>query len=91
MKFSQRDLQEVFDKRLYELFSKEEWEQAVEKESRIGINMELNEMIETVLDDIFETSPSIFGNAPWINDDNGLPVWVRPGVEWEMDEDDPED
>lgn len=43
----------------------------------------------------FERNPEVFGDIRWINNEDGLPLWVRPGVEWipdyELEDDDEED
>ena len=67
------------------LFPQEEWDKQNAIYDQRGINFELNCMIEDVITDVFTTKPELFEGAQWINDDNGLPLWVRPGVEWVPD------
>lgn len=43
-----------------------------------------------VLSDVYETAfkrePQAFKGIMWINTEEGLPAWVRPGVEWSSDD-----
>lgn len=38
-----------------------------------------------VFETAFERRPELFEKLSWINDDDGMPLWVRPGVEWSPD------
>jgi len=69
----------------YKLYPKEEWDKQNAIYEERGINFELNCMLEEALDKTFEVSPELFEGANWFNDDNGLPLWIRPGVEWVPD------
>ena len=46
----------------------------------------------SVLEALFEEQPELFEGSSWMNDDNGMPLWVRPGVTWipdfELDDED---
>jgi hypothetical protein len=35
----------------------------------------------------FERRPDVFEGLRWINDEGGMPLWVKQGVEWELDQD----
>ena len=39
----------------------------------------------------FERDPDAFEGVQWVNNEDGMPVWVRPGVEWQTDLEDDED
>jgi hypothetical protein len=45
----------------------------------------------------YDRRPELFNKLQWINNDDGMPLWVRPGVEWKpeydlsYDDDDDED
>lgn len=62
-----------------ELYSKDEWEQA---EGSIFFK---TDMLGNVYQTAYERNPNAFDNIQWINDDNGCPAWVRPGVEWQSE------
>ena len=65
-----------------EMFTKEEWDQA---NSDNAIQFELKDMLSSVYQGSFERNPDVFGDIRWINSDDGFPLWVRPGVNWEPD------
>jgi hypothetical protein len=73
-----------------ELFSKDDWDEARGTDSLIG-STEYNDMLSQVLDAAFNRQPESFKGMQWINTEWGFPLWVRPGVEWEPEEDDDED
>lgn len=80
---------QLIDKLSEELYSKDEWESARGLDSLLGM-MDVNLMIEEVIDTAFNRKPELFENIRWFNDENGLPIWVRPDVEWEMEASDNE-
>lgn len=65
----------------HELYSKSEWEEA-EADPCFLLK---TDMLTNVYDTAFTRNPKAFDNIQWINDDNGMPAWVRPGVEWSPD------
>jgi hypothetical protein len=75
-----------------ELFTAEEWDKYKQQYDQIGLSTDLYEMRWEVLATVFERRPELFDGIQWINDDNGMPLWVRPGVTWipdfELDDDD---
>ena len=87
------DLAAAIDKKAEELFPKEEWDKYQAQYDRIGLCTELYDMRCSVLETLFEEQPELLADIPWINDDNGMPLWVRPGVTWIPDHelDDEED
>ena len=70
-----------------ELFTKDQWDYARGTDSYLG-TYTFNDMLSQVMGLAFERSPDTFGGVQWINDDFGIPLWVRPGVEWSPDDDD---
>lgn len=75
-----------------ELFPKEQWDKFTAQYEQIGLSNDLYEMRWEVLATVFERDPELFEGINWINDDNGMPLWVRPGVNWipdfELEDDD---
>ena len=85
---TETDLQmavQLIDKLSEELYSKDEWESARGLDSLLGM-LDANLMMEEVIDKAFNKKPELFDNIRWINDENGCPIWVRPDVEWEMED-----
>jgi hypothetical protein len=84
-------LSNAIDERALKLYSEDEWQKQDAIYQERGINFELNCMLEETLSDLFGSNPDLFQGSNWLNDDNGLPLWVRPGVEWvpdnELDDD----
>lgn len=75
----------AIDERGLSLYPQEEWDKVNAEYDKRGICFELNCMLEDTITDLFGTNPELFEGANWINDDNGLPLWVREGVEWKPD------
>lgn len=42
----------------------------------------------SVFESLFEDQPELFKDYQWINSEQGMPLWVRPGVEWTLDDED---
>jgi hypothetical protein len=79
------DFQQFAESVGLELFSKEQWDNAHAHSNSISfLNLEANEMLETVYSTAYERRPELFESIQWINDEAGLPIWVKPGVEWEI-------
>lgn len=70
------------DERSKKLFTEHEWNVAQLAYESIGISLEYYEMQCAVFDDLYEDKPDLFTNYQWINAEDGMPLWVRPGVEW---------
>ena len=64
------------------LYSKEAWDQRREKYDKVGIDFELYDMKCEVFNRLFDETPDYFNEYQWINDEDGMPLWVRPGVNW---------
>ena len=75
-------LADAIDAHATQLFPQDEWDKQNAIHAQRGINFELNCMMEDVITDVFNSKPELFEGAEWINDCSGLPLWVRPGVEW---------
>lgn len=63
-----------------ELYSQAEWDKVNGNEAYIS--SAYHEMLSEVYDLAFERKPEAFEGIQWINSDDGIPAWVRPGVEW---------
>ena len=48
-----------------------------------------------VYGEAYDRRPELFDKLLWINDEDGMPLWVRPGVDWipdhELDDDEEEE
>jgi hypothetical protein len=67
-----------------ELYSKDQWDAVTDNSDSIPfLNLEANEMYENVYSTAYQRRPELFDSIRWINDEAGLPIWVKPGVEWE--------
>ena len=67
-----------------ELYSKEQWDSVTDDSDSLPfLNLEANEMYENVYATAYERRPELFDSIHWINDEAGLPIWVKPGVDWE--------
>lgn len=64
-----------------EVFSKEDWDEAAKLEG-FAKHHALYDMQTEVLETAYFKKPELFENMQWINTEEGLPLWVRPGVEW---------
>jgi hypothetical protein len=84
-------LVKAIDERSAEIYTKEQWTEAHDIQEQTGLNFDLNEMCNHVLGVLFEEKPYLFQGIRWMNDDSGMPIWVRPGVEWQLDTDYEED
>jgi hypothetical protein len=76
------------------LYTKEEWDKAIAQAEEKGFSFEHNSMVEEALAATFEKHPEVFDGINYINSDEGMPLWVREGVEWEpemYDEDEDEE
>jgi hypothetical protein len=62
-----------------EMYSDEEWQKA----EQAGIGMTYNFMLSDVYAAAYEKDPDSFEGVNWVNSEDGLPVWVRPGVNWQ--------
>jgi hypothetical protein len=80
------------DKVSEELYSPEEWEaqRLIEEQTKLP-PLELNGMREHVFSTCFERRPDLFEGIQWINSEYGLPLWVREGVEWRLEDEDEDD
>lgn len=77
------ELFEFVEKISLELYPKEEWDRLnAEQERRTIAPFELNIMREEVYEECFKQKPELFEGVQWINSDEGMPLWVREGVEW---------
>jgi hypothetical protein len=76
------ELESAIDRRSAELYSDDEWQVGLAQFEKIGLSTELYDMRCHVLETVFEESPDLFEGIDWMNDDNGMPLWVRPGVKW---------
>ena len=85
------DFSSYIDQVSLELFTVEDWDSAKGYDSLLG-STDFNDMVGQVMTTAFERKPELFEGIQWINTDWGFPLWVRPGVTWEMpDEDDDDD
>ena len=65
-----------------ELYSQDDWETSRSNYETIGIDIEYYDMQCHALDELFTTKPDLFEGYQWINSEDGMPLWVRPGVDW---------
>lgn len=49
------------------------------------------ERLEEIYATAYERDPEAFDGVQWVNNEEGMPLWVRPGVEWQTDLDDEDD
>ena len=86
----QTEFADLVDQISLELFSKEQWNEASELDDLLGTT-DSTDMLCQVLDVVFERKPEVFESIQWINTEFGFPLWVRPGVDWEPQDNDNED
>lgn len=77
-----QSLAKALDDVSYRLYDKSEWEQRNKSYDKFGLDIQLYDMKCSVFETLFDEQPDMFADYQWINDDNGMPLWVRPGVEW---------
>ena len=65
----------------HKVFPKEQWEEVKQLEG-FAKHHALYDMQTEVLETAFYKRPDLFENMQWINTEEGLPLWVRPGVDW---------
>jgi hypothetical protein len=63
-----------------ELYPDKDWSQ-----DSSGFDFMENILLEEVYSTAYERAPHKFENINWINDAYGMPLWVRPGVQWTAD------
>jgi hypothetical protein len=76
----------AIEKRSAELFTEDEWRPHIEQCERLGLCTELYDMRCHVIETVYSEQPELFEGVTWMNDDNGMPLWVRPGVTWMPDQ-----
>lgn len=77
------DFAEYLQELALELYPQEEWDKQNQELERISISpFELLVMRQAVYEEGFRRRPEIFEGINWINSDEGMPLWVREGVEW---------
>ena len=81
-KTQERTFAKALDKVSSELFDKETWEERRNKFEDVGIDILYYDMQCAVFEKLYEQKPNLFTNYQWINDETGMPLWVRPGVDW---------
>lgn len=86
----EEEFAQELDRKSLELYSKEEWETSRSNYETIGIDIEYYDMQCHAFESLFAEKPDLFDNYQWINSEDGMPLWVRPGVDWipEHEEDD---
>jgi hypothetical protein len=77
-----KGLVHLIERTATDMYSDEEWQQA-EHETEANIGMTYNLMLSEVYHAAFAEDPTSFEGVNWVNSDEGLPVWVRPGVNWQ--------
>jgi hypothetical protein len=86
------ELEAAIERLAANLYTPDEWQQHISQYEDIGLSTELYDMRCHVLEELYELDPSLFDDINWMNDDNGMPLWVRPGVTWipsfELDDND---
>ena len=82
-----KDLEDAIEQVSAELFTKDEWQAHLSRYEDIGLSIDLYEMRVEVLAEVFERSPDLFNDMAYMNNENGMPLWVRPGVTWTPEQD----
>jgi hypothetical protein len=82
------ELTAYIQKRSAELYPESVWKPLQVQCEEIGLCTELYDLRCEVMETCFEEKPELFEGIRWINDENGMPLWVQPGVEWTIEEDD---
>jgi len=85
------DLESAIELVSAELYSKSEWAPHLEQFDKIGLSIDLYDMRLEVIAEVYERFPELFEDIEYLNDENGMPLWVRPGVTWTPDLDTTED
>ena len=75
------------DDKATELFTRQEWTNRRKAYEKTGLDNTFCDMQRHTLDAVYNDDPTLFQDYQWINSDDGLPLWVRPGVEWVCDND----
>ena len=65
----------------FSMYDKDTWDR-MNKEAESSFGFELYDCKCEVLEALFEKEPELFSDYRWINDESGMPLWVRPGVDW---------
>ena len=64
------------------LYDETVWTKRKENYEAVGIDCKLYQMQCEVFEKLYNEQPDYFTGYQWINSDDGMPLWVRPGVEW---------
>lgn len=75
-------LADALDRKSLELYSKAEWKESRANYEKFGIDVNYYDMQCEVFETLFESEPKLFDGYEWINSEDGMPLWVRPGAEW---------
>ena len=82
-KSQQKQFSEMLDKVSLELYSKDAWKVEQDNYDKLGLmSPEFDMMLTHTHDILFERHPHLFDGMSFIESECGMPLWVRPGVEW---------
>jgi|TARA_R110002012_G_scaffold201511_1_gene370446 hypothetical protein len=76
---------DAIERKSQELFSAEEWAQRKASYEKVGIDIIYYDMQSETYNALYDENPSLFEGFQWINSEDGMPLWVRPGVNWVPD------
>lgn len=76
------ELAEFLDQLKLEMFPAEDWEKYKDRYETVGICTEYYEMQCSVFEEAFERKPELFDGIRWVDTEDGMPLWVRPGENW---------
>lgn len=75
----------ALDKKAAQLYSSEEWSSGKNRYEKYGIDSGFYDMQCTTFQAVFDEHPQLFNGFQWIDSEDGMPLWVRPGVNWTPD------
>jgi hypothetical protein len=67
------------------LYTQEEWDNAIKESDEKGFSYQHNEMVGDALAATYEQHPDLFEGIDYINTEDGFPLWVREGYDWQPD------
>lgn len=73
---------QAIDRKSLELYPKSNWETSRKNYDSLGLDIEYYDMQCATFDALYEEDPALFDGFQWINSEDGMPLWVRPGIDW---------
>lgn len=72
----------ALDQKANELYTKDEWAKRRARYDLVGLDTGYYDMQCETYGAVYDENPDLFEGCEWINSEDGMPLWVRPGTRW---------